>query len=59
MRSNAGAATWRAGGRWSAGDTHFVQTGDIPDRGPDTRRIMDHLEKVSAGHYNINLRLSA
>jgi hypothetical protein len=30
-------------GRWDGGETHFVQTGDIPDRGPDTRKIMDHL----------------
>lgn len=30
-------------GRWIAGDTHLVQTGDIPDRGPDTRRIIAHM----------------
>ena len=23
-------------GKWSGGKTHLVQTGDIPDRGPDT-----------------------
>ena len=28
---------------WSGGETHFVQTGDVPDRGPDTRKIMDLL----------------
>lgn len=33
-------------GRWSGGETHLVQTGDVPDRGPDTRRILDHLEKL-------------
>ncbi|MEE4175327.1 MAG: metallophosphoesterase [Xanthomonadales bacterium] len=33
-------------GRWDGGDTHFVQTGDIPDRGPDTRKIMDHLARL-------------
>jgi hypothetical protein len=36
-----------ARGRWSAGETHLVQTGDIPDRGPDTRRIIEHLQKLS------------
>lgn len=30
-------------GRWSGGQTHLVQTGDIPDRGPDTRRIIAHM----------------
>lgn len=35
------------GGRWIAGDTHLVQTGDIPDRGPDTRRIMLHMAKLA------------
>jgi hypothetical protein len=34
-------------GRWSGGETHLVQTGDIPDRGPDTRKIIDHLVKLS------------
>lgn len=35
-------------GRWDGGETHFVQTGDIPDRGPDTRKIMDHLARLQA-----------
>ena len=30
-------------GKWSGADTHFVQTGDITDRGPDSRKIIDHL----------------
>jgi hypothetical protein len=30
-------------GRWKAGATHLVQIGDIPDRGPDTRRIIEHM----------------
>lgn len=34
-------------GRWIAGDTHLVQTGDIADRGPDTRRIIDHLRQLA------------
>lgn len=31
---------------WSGGRTHLVQTGDIPDRGPDTRKIIDHLQEL-------------
>ncbi|MEL7491186.1 MAG: metallophosphoesterase [Pseudomonadota bacterium] len=30
-------------GEWAGGDTRFVQLGDVPDRGPDTRKILDHL----------------
>ncbi|MEE4280238.1 MAG: metallophosphoesterase [Halieaceae bacterium] len=33
-------------GRWSAGETHFVQLGDVPDRGADTDRIIAHLRKL-------------
>lgn len=33
-------------GRWKGGDTIFVQTGDIPDRGPDSRKIIEHLQKL-------------
>ncbi|MBT8048163.1 MAG: protein-tyrosine-phosphatase [Xanthomonadales bacterium] len=32
--------------RWSGGKTHLVQTGDIPDRGPDTVRIIEHITKL-------------
>jgi hypothetical protein len=32
--------------RWIGGDTHLVQLGDLPDRGPDTRAIMDLLMKL-------------
>ncbi len=32
-----------AGLHWQAGDTHFVQTGDIMDRGPNAKDIMDAL----------------
>ncbi|OGD22730.1 MAG: hypothetical protein A2W03_04025 [Candidatus Aminicenantes bacterium RBG_16_63_16] len=28
---------------WKAGDTHFVQTGDIMDRGPNAKEILDVL----------------
>ena len=30
-------------GRWIAGKTHLVQTGDLLDRGPDSRKVMDLL----------------
>jgi len=36
---------------WTGGKTHLVQTGDVPDRGPDTRKVMDllmELEKEAA-----------
>ncbi len=33
-------------GKWAGGETHLVQTGDIPDRGPDTVRIIEHLRKL-------------
>lgn len=29
--------------KWIGGKTHFVQTGDVPDRGPETRKILDLL----------------
>lgn len=32
--------------RWVAGKTHFVQVGDVPDRGPDSRKVMDLLMKL-------------
>ena len=31
---------------WAAGRTHLVQTGDVPDRGADTRKVMDLLMKL-------------
>ncbi len=30
-------------GNWVAGKTHLVQTGDVVDRGPDSRKVMDLL----------------
>jgi hypothetical protein len=35
-----------AKGDWSAGKTHLVQTGDVLDRGPDSRKAMDLLMKL-------------
>ncbi len=35
-----------ARGRWAGGKATFVQTGDIPDRAPDTRKIISHLMKL-------------
>jgi len=32
-----------AKGKWSGGQSILVQLGDIPDRGPDTRKIIEHL----------------
>jgi hypothetical protein len=34
-------------GRWSGGAAHLVQLGDIPDRGPDTLRIIEHIDKLA------------
>ena len=34
-------------GKWSGGKTHLVQTGDIPDRGPDTVKIIEHITKLA------------
>jgi Calcineurin-like phosphoesterase len=31
---------------WTGGKAHLVQTGDVPDRGPDTRRIFDLLMRL-------------
>jgi len=33
-------------GRWAAGKTHLVQAGDIPDRGPDTAKIIRFFMKL-------------
>jgi hypothetical protein len=35
-----------AQGNWSGGRTHLVQLGDVPDRAPGTRAIMDHLMQL-------------
>ncbi|MSR03122.1 MAG: hypothetical protein EXR94_10365 [Gemmatimonadetes bacterium] len=33
--------------RWAGGQTHLVQTGDVPDRGPDSRQVMDLLMELT------------
>ncbi len=33
-------------GKWTGGKAHLVQTGDIPDRGPDTRQIIDFMMRL-------------
>ena len=33
-------------GKWAGGATHLVQTGDIPDRGPDTGKIIEHITRL-------------
>jgi len=33
-------------GNWAGGETHFVQVGDVPDRGPDTDKIIEHLQRL-------------
>ena len=35
-----------AGGRWAGGRTHFVQVGDIVDRGNDSRKVLDFLKRL-------------
>jgi len=35
-----------AQGNWIGGPAHLVQLGDIPDRGPNSRAIMDHLMRL-------------
>ncbi|HTV02544.1 MAG TPA: metallophosphoesterase, partial [Luteitalea sp.] len=32
--------------RWAGGNTVLVQTGDVPDRGPDSRKVMDLLMEL-------------
>ncbi|MBV1878809.1 MAG: metallophosphoesterase [Pseudomonadales bacterium] len=32
---------------WQGGGTHLVQLGDIPDRGPDSQKIMRHLRALA------------
>ncbi len=38
-----------AGNAWSGGKTHLVVTGDLLDRGPDSRSVMDLLMRLEGG----------
>ena len=35
--------------KWAGGKTHLVQTGDLPDRGPDSRRGVHVATEGTAG----------
>ena len=35
-----------ARGRWAGGKTHLVQLGDVVDRGPDSRKVLDLLQQL-------------
>jgi hypothetical protein len=35
-----------AGGKWTGGKTHLVQIGDLPDRGPDTKVVIEYLMEL-------------
>lgn len=35
-----------AAGRWAGGRTHFVQLGDVVDRGDDSRKVLDFLRRL-------------
>lgn len=42
--SDAGLINRR--GNWVGENTHFVQLGDLPDRGPDTDEIIEHMKRL-------------
>lgn len=40
------AGVIEATGKWSGGKTHLVQVGDLPDRGPDTKAVVEYLMEL-------------
>lgn len=36
-----------AEGKWAAGQATFVQTGDVTDRGPDSKKLMDLMDRLA------------
>lgn len=61
VQTLANAGVVDAEGNWAGGKTHLVVTGDLLDRGPDSRKIMDlvmHLEQqapASGGMVHLTL----
>ena len=49
VRTLGNAGVLDAAGGWAAGRAHLVVTGDILDRGPDSRRVMDLLMRLEGG----------
>ena len=47
LRVMGSAGLINKSGKWIGGETHLVQTGDITDRGPDSRKIIDHIVKLA------------
>jgi len=47
LKALAAASLVDKKGKWAGGETHLVQTGDIPDRGDDTLKIIEHLDKLA------------
>jgi len=48
VRTLASAGIVDAGQNWSGGETHLVITGDLMDRGADSRKIMDLVMQLEA-----------
>jgi len=44
-------------GKWAAGSTTLVQTGDVTDRGPDSKAILDLLQRLKAEAKNAGGRV--